>query len=181
MPPPPVTPGPDWPAASRSAPARPGYTLIELLTVVAVVAIVSAVALPRLSGSDDARLRGAARMLAADLAFAQARCLADGENPVVVVFDPANDAYRLAPAADPDHPVTDPIRQRPYVTAYGSGRASHLAGVDLVSADAGGDDTLAFSLYGNLDQGDPAVITLAIDGRTTTVTINPDTGEARVE
>lgn len=172
------------------APPRPrrrprGHTLIEIMTVVAVLSIVSALALPRLRGSDDAKLRGAAQMLAADLAFAQARSLTDGESPCAVVFDLDAESYRLTLKDSPGTAIEDPIRKQPYVTAFGQGRAEHLDGVTLVSADCGDDDgdglpELVYALYGNLEQGAEVRVELELNGRTLLLTIDPDTGEATI-
>lgn len=146
--------------------------------VVAVIGIVSAVVLPKLRTPDRSKARGAAQMLAADLAFAQAATLTDAEDPCVVVFDLDAESYHLARASDPATPITDPIRKQPYVTAYGSGRAAHLEGVTLVSASVGGDGQLAFQPYGNLDQATPAVVVVESGGLTMSVSVDPDTGES---
>ena len=169
----------------RDRQARPGFSLVEILTVVAILGIVSAIALPTLSGTAESRLRGAARMLAADLSFAQAQSMTDGEHLRVVVFDPDDNAYRIAIAGAPEKPIQDPIRKQPHVTRYGEGRVSHLAGVEIDSVNFSDDDgdglpELAYQLYGNLDHGEPATIVLRHGDRTLTVTVDPDTGEASV-
>ncbi|MFW5681483.1 MAG: pilus assembly FimT family protein [Phycisphaeraceae bacterium] len=169
----------------RSRRSRSAFTLVEILIVVAILGIVSAIALPTLSGTAESKLRGAARMLVADLSVAQAQSMTDGENLRVVVFDTDDNAYRIAIAGSPETAIQDPIRKQPYLNRFGEGRASHLAGVEIDSVDfddADGDDLpeLAYQLYGNLDRGEPATIVLRHGDRTLTITIDPDTGEATV-
>ncbi|MHC4065472.1 MAG: prepilin-type N-terminal cleavage/methylation domain-containing protein, partial [Planctomycetota bacterium] len=75
-----------------SAPCSPsqspsGFTLVEVLIVVVIAAIVAALAMPLLAETDSTRLAAAARLLMADLGFAQVESITHGDDPCVVVFD----------------------------------------------------------------------------------------------
>lgn len=162
-------------------PARPaGFTLIELMIVVLVLAIAAALAVPMMGNTASNKLRGAASMLVADLAFAQVECVAHGDDPRLLVFDNPNDTYHIAAASDPATPITHPIAGRPYLIDYGQGAAASLTNVTLDSYDLNGDDQLGFGIYGGLDQPTAATITLECDGLTVTVTADPNTGEATI-
>ena len=56
--------------------ARRAFTLIEILTVVIILGISAAIIIPNVSNRDDMRAAGAARMVMADLIFAQNRAIA---------------------------------------------------------------------------------------------------------
>lgn len=76
---------------------RAGISTAEVLVSVAVIATLAAVALPSLAPAETARLEGAARILAADLAYA--RSLAVQFNTQYALnFDLANNRYDLVHA-----------------------------------------------------------------------------------
>jgi len=154
-----------------------GFTLIELMIVVAVLAIAGALVVPMIGNTAPDKLRGAANRLAADLAFAKVESIAHGDDLRRVVFDNPNDQYHIAAASDPTTPLTNPLGGQPYLVTYGQGNAAILINVTLDSYTLNGDDELGFSLYGGLDQPTAATITLGCDGRTITLTVDPNTGE----
>jgi len=64
-----------------------GYTLIELIMVMAVLALAAALLVPHIAGSDSMKLQAAVRLLIADLSFAQSDALANQEFRRVVFYD----------------------------------------------------------------------------------------------
>ncbi len=69
-----------------------GFTIIEVVTVLAVIGIVVAIAMPRLRISPQRRVDSTARQLARDLELARTRALA-ARRQVRVAFDPSTGTY----------------------------------------------------------------------------------------
>jgi len=173
------------PAIPISRHRRGGFSLVELILVVLVIGIVAGLAAPMFGQTSTTRLREAARLLAADLAFAQNESITHADDPRLVVFDTTNHQYHIAAASDPDTPITNPVTRHPFVTRFGEGRAAQLNGVTIQSLSMDGDtdatgDRVAFGIYGQTDQATDPTITLACDGAAITVTIHASTGEATI-
>lgn len=162
-----------------------GFTLVELLIVVVLLAIAGGLALPSLGDTRALRLREAARMLAADLEFAQSESIAHPDDPRLVKFDTAAQRYWIAPVSTPDTPVADPSNGRPFVTAFGTGRASGTSGVTLQAISLDGDNILKFDAYGGPDQTTDATIRLAVPSASgimaLTVRVKAGSGEITIE
>ena len=166
---------------SRPHPARRrAFSLVEVLIVVMILGIVAALAAPMFGDVNTSKLRAAAQILAADLAFAQAESITHGQDTRVVVFDTTDHAYHLAANSDTATALTNPVGGGDYRVTFGSGSAHALDGVQITAVSVGGDDTLGFGMYGNLDQGADATVTLSIDGQSITVTLDADTGESSI-
>ncbi len=157
-----------------------GFTLIEIVIVVTIMGILAAMALPLLGQTNSTRLRSAAELLAADLAYAQVHSISHADDLCVVVFDLGSASYRLAAASAPATPLTNPVGKQAYTVTFGQGRARELAGIAIQSATVGDDLTLGFGMYGQLDQGTAAVITLTTGGRSITVSVDPVSGEVTI-
>jgi len=99
-----------------------GFTLVELLIVIVLLGIAAGLALPMLGDAKPLQLREAARLLAADIEFAQNESIAHGDDPRLITFDTAKNCYWIAPASAPDTPITDLVRQEPYLVTLGAGR-----------------------------------------------------------
>jgi prepilin-type N-terminal cleavage/methylation domain-containing protein len=157
-----------------------GFTLVELTIVVLIIGVASALAVPMFRGDASTQLRSAARLLAADLDAARIESLTHADDPRVVVFDLPGGAYHIAAASTPTTPINNPFDRLPYRVRFGYGRAITMDRVTLAAADLGGDATLQFGLYGQLDQAAPATITLAADTHRVTLTVDPATGEVAI-
>ncbi len=166
------------PGRGRSLPAR-SFTAIELLIVIVIVAIAASLVIPMIGGTSTIRLRAAARMLVADLEFAQIESMAHTDDPRLFVIE-GSTTYRIAPTSNSISAIVNPADGDAYRVVYGTGRAAELVGVVISAFSLGGDDRLGFGRYGQLDQAAAATITLAASGETVTVTLDPETGEATV-
>ena len=72
-----------------------GYTLVEVLLVVAILGLVAAAVVPSMLTAGAMGVQAAARVIVADLLYAQNEAIAD-QAERSVVFDVANNRYRLA-------------------------------------------------------------------------------------
>jgi Tfp pilus assembly protein FimT len=150
------------------------------MIVVLILAIAAALATPLLGTTRVTRLRGAADMLAADLAFAQIESITHADDPCVVVLDSTHHRYHIAKSSAPDTPIANPVGNQSYEVTFGQERAAPFNGVTVQSYSLGGDDRIQFGKYGQLDQATAATITLACEGNTLTLVIDPILGEATV-
>jgi general secretion pathway protein H len=73
---------------------RRGFTLIELVVVLALIALVMALVLPRLPSTDSQNLKSSARTLAATLRYIQDRA-ATGRTTYHLYFEPGLDTIRI--------------------------------------------------------------------------------------
>lgn len=157
------------------------FTLIEVLLVVVCLSIIALLVIPAEGDVRMTRLRAGAQLLIADLEFAQLQSIGDGANPCVVVFDPVKNQYHIATQSDPQTPILDASTGQPYITQFGSGRASSLTGVVIEELTVGDDDQLGFTAIGSLDQPEPAGITLRSGSHILQIMLDPSTGEPAVE
>lgn len=167
-------------SSAQFRPARRGFTLLELVLVVLCLSVAGMLVAPRLSDQSATKLAQAARLLSADLEYAQAASMAHGDDPCIVVFDTNLHRYDLVVRSAPETPIANPAGRMPYRTQYGSGRAAALRGVRIAALSVGEDNMLGFGPLGELDQVAAARITLVCNGRRVDVTVNPITGQTSV-
>lgn len=94
---------------------RRGFTLIELVVVLAIIGMVMMVVIPRLPSSDSENLKISARTLASTLRYMQERA-ATARTTYFLSIEPGTDIVRILEAAvdgsdkSPDDPL---LKQRP--------------------------------------------------------------------
>jgi prepilin-type N-terminal cleavage/methylation domain-containing protein len=146
-----------------------GFTLIELVIVLAIMAVFSAIAIPRY-GASAARYRAdlAARRVVADLALAQSKAKGTSSTTSVVFYVSTN-RYQLPQLSSPDGmggTYTVGLGEQPYAA-------------NLVSADFAGDAQITFNGWGLPDSGGTVVLISGTEQRT--VTVNAETGMATIQ
>ncbi len=148
--------------------------------VVMILGIVGALAAPMFSSTDSDQLKAAARLIAADLAFAQIESISHGDDLCVAVFDATDHKYHLAKASDTTIPIKNPADQKDYVVEFGKGRAGTLSGVQIHAHSFDDDDELSFGLYGQLDETLDQSITLTKNGLYLKIWVDANSGEVEI-
>lgn len=143
-----------------------GFSLVELVLVIAIIGVLSAIALPRFNGTMARnRLQSAAQRVAADLNLAQRQArLSSGRRKVV--FLPTTNAYRVPGVAHPFHPTLTyevQLDEEPY-------------GVQIAAVDFDGDAEVIFNGFGEPDSG--GTVVLASGGYQMTVVLNMEDATA---
>ncbi len=82
-----------------------GFSLVELMVVVAIIAVIGAIAVPNMSPA-NARLKQAARELYGNMQRARMEAIKSNQN-VGIVFDTVNNQYLLCQNANSDNDCTD--------------------------------------------------------------------------
>jgi hypothetical protein len=148
--------------------------------VIVVLALAAVLAAPVMADRDASRVQAAARLLTADLEFAQIDSISHADDACLVLFNQGAGSYSLARNSSPGTPITEPITGQPYTVQFGAGRAVEMAGVSIAGYSLGGDDRITFGRYGELDQTTPAHIQLQSGSFTLTIQIDPECGEVSV-
>ena len=164
---------------SGHSPVR-AFTLVELMIVITIIAIVAGLAAPMLGDVRSLRLQEAAKLLAADIEFAQTDAIMHNADPRLIRFNTAANQYWVAAASAPTTPIANPVDGRPYLVTLGAGRAAAVGGITIQSCSLGGDAELRFDGLGVPDQATDATITLAGGPNTLTLTIQAGSGEVLI-
>jgi type II secretion system protein H len=168
--------------------SRSGFTLVEILMVVVILGIVAAVIVPQLGARDDLKASAGARMLIADLSYAQSRAIATQRKQYVqftgqqyFILSRTSDNAALTQIAHPVNPGN-------YVISFDSGP---LSGVRVIESTFGTSSMVAFDELGSPMQYDsqtntstaltsPGIIRIQSGEQIMTITIEPYTGEMTV-
>jgi type II secretion system protein H len=173
--------------------SRQGFTLVEILVVVVILGIAAAVVVPQLGAQNDVRAAAAARMIMADLIYAQNRAIATQTRHYVVFNTTAgSQSYRIrmgSAMAD----IPQPITKESYYEVKIGQKNTALSDVSLGDVSFEGFTTIAFDELGvpyYYDPTGPTTTALSSVGGSTiqvkagtytlTITVEPYTGEIKV-
>jgi MSHA pilin protein MshC len=145
-----------------------GFTLVELVVVIAVLSIIAVVAMPRFANGDIFETRGDAGLLSSTLRYAQKTAIAQRRNVFVVHNAGANPiTVSLCFNADCDQPVINPETGAAYVFTFSK------------SVVVSPPDNLGFDSLGRAIPNEAAsyvVTNKNNNAQTVTINIEADTG-----
>ena len=122
-----------------------GFTLIEILMVVVILGIASAIVAPQLGSRSDIKIRAAARLLVADLMYAQNTAIAQ-QKWMYVRFDAAGEKYSVmdgvgANATDTTKIIKHPVTKAEFTTKLGVATDRRIGDVKIKTVTFNGVDT----------------------------------------
>ena len=97
---------------------RRAFTLAEILTVIVIIGIAAAVIVPQMASRDDLKVAAAARIMMADLIYAQNMAITQQSN-LSVQFDTTNANYSLVNPAN-SQVLTQPVTKDAYTMTFGA-------------------------------------------------------------
>lgn len=177
----------------RQAPAARAFTLIEILVVVVILGIAAAIVVPAIGSRDDLKTTSAARMIMADLIYAQNRSISQ-QKKHFVVFDTANETYEVfadnRPLAPAMLTITHPVEASPFLVKLGPAGPGPIRDVAIDVANFDGKTILMFDELGTPYSYDAGTnteasltagqIRLICRQLTLTITVEPFSGELRI-
>lgn len=136
-------------------PMRRAYTLVEVLVVVTILGIVSAVVVPQMLQAGTLGVQAAARMIIADLLFAQNDAVAK-QRPRRVIFEQAENRYRVTD--EQGETLTHDWRggDSKYEVDFDGDR--RFAGIRLVEVEFDDDGALEFDEMGSPSTGGHVIL-----------------------
>jgi len=166
---PPIPPG-----RRENRPAAGAFTLAELIVVMVILAIIAAMVVPQAIGTSDVKVQAAARVLLADLEYAQ-NCAIVTQTAIDVTFDRNENSYKLSVSNESD-PLEHPITKKAYQVDFDT--QSEFEGVSIAAVSFGGSPKLTFTALG-APQANGSVDVAAGDF-TYRLTVAPVTGRVTV-
>ena len=123
-----------------------GFTLIELIMVMAIAGILWVTASPRLDDLPETRARYAIRRVQSDVRYAQLLAM-ESQSRTRVVFDTGTETYNLQIETSPGTwaAMTNPATKENYTVTFNTG---DFTGVDVTKADFNGNTTVIFDSLG---------------------------------
>jgi prepilin-type N-terminal cleavage/methylation domain-containing protein len=164
------------------------FTLVEILMVVLILAISSAIIIPQMGTRDDLKAASAARVIMADLIWAQNRAIATQQKQYIVI---TGQSYTLWYKDSTGTLVqsTNPVTQSVYTTTFGVS-GTPLGEVSIGTADFAGQTSLCFDEMGTpkgwngsveTDMTSSGSVQVSCGDQKLTITVEGYTGETSVQ
>ncbi len=161
-----------------------GYTLIEVLITVAIMGLAAAIVVPNMMQGGTLGVQAGARMIIADLLFAQNEAMAQ-QSDRRVTFDPTGNSYKVekydtatsAWVLEYNPVLGDTGGSQNYQTDFDDD--GRFRGVDIVSAEFNGTAEVTFDDLGNPTSG--GTVRLRFDAHVFDIKVAPFTGRVTVE
>ena len=154
-----------------------GFSLVELIIVIAILLIGGMVAIPMITSADSFQLSSVANMIAADLEYAKQMAITRG-SMYSVVFDKTNESYQIVDQSKAviPHPVKIGFNYSVDLTTD-----SRTDEVDIYDVNFDSRSIVKFDYFGSpynssgnsLSSGE---ITLEAGGEKMTISVEPVTG-----
>jgi len=156
---------------SRCSPG--GFTLLELIVVMMILAIAAAVIVPQAVGTSGLKAQSAARVIMADLEYAQSQAIVT-QQTVEVDFSVTGNSYAVTNTSGP---LIHPITKKQYIVDFDSQQG--FQGVRIDSADFGGGSKVGFDSLGAPDAD--GSVTVSAGAHAYRIKVAPVTGRVSVE
>jgi prepilin-type N-terminal cleavage/methylation domain-containing protein len=170
----------------------PGFTLIEILVVVVILGIAAAIVVPAIGSRNDLKATSAARIIVADLIYAQNRSISQQKRHYVR-FDLTDQKYEVFEEDQTTGAltlITHPVEASPFVVNLGESGPKPIRDVRLDTASFDGKTMMAFDELGTpfaFDE-DTTTLTAMTNGQIRlacgdlrlTVIVEPFSGELRL-
>ncbi len=163
---------------------RHAYTLIEVLITVAIMGLAAAIVVPNMMQGGTLGVQAGARMIIADLLFAQNEAMAQ-QSDRRVTFDPADNSYKVekfdtttsAWVLEHNPVLGDTAGAQNYEIDFDDD--GRFSGIEIVSADFNGTTRVEFDDLGNPSSG--GTVRLRFDAHVFDIKVAPFTGRVTVE
>jgi prepilin-type N-terminal cleavage/methylation domain-containing protein len=141
---------------------RQAFTLVEILVVLVILGIAAAVIMPQIGAQSDLKAAAAARLVMADLIYAQNRAIAT-QTKHYVFFDTTAGSYRIKMAtatAGVFADVPQPITKDPFYEVKFGQKGTSLADIGLGTVSVEAQTAIAFDELGVPYAYDPVAKTI---------------------
>jgi prepilin-type N-terminal cleavage/methylation domain-containing protein len=122
------------------------FTLVEILMVVLILAITSAIIIPQIGSRDDLKAAAGARVMMADMIWAQNRAISTQQKQYIV-FNGQSYTIWYKDSSGVLHQNTNPVTLTPYKTTFGQA-SSPMQDVSLGTGNFAGQWSLCYDEMG---------------------------------